>query len=58
MFSMIRVELDVETLRRLRRLAADERRSAADQAAVVLTKALARRRPRPTPTEGEPEPDR
>jgi hypothetical protein len=39
----IKVPIDPETFRRLRELAAIERRATADQAAVILTRALARK---------------
>ena len=39
----IRVPLAPETLRRLQELAAAERRGTGDQAAVILTRAMARR---------------
>lgn len=43
METLIRVPLDDETLRRLRELAVKERRATSEQAAVILTRALARR---------------
>lgn len=39
----IKVPLDDETLRRLRELATAERRATGDQAAIILSRALARR---------------
>jgi hypothetical protein len=39
----IKVPLDDETLRQLRELAVSERRATADEASVILTRALARR---------------
>lgn len=41
--SLVRVPLDAETLDRLRELALTERRATSDQAAVLLSRALARR---------------
>jgi hypothetical protein len=41
--SLVRVPLDAETLGRLREVALAERRATSDQAAVILTRALARR---------------
>jgi hypothetical protein len=41
--SQIRIPLDDETLHQLRELAASERRATADQAAVILARAMARR---------------
>jgi plasmid stability protein len=53
----IRVPLDPETVARLRQRALAERRATSDEAAVILTRALARRgqrRPIPdAPTESE-----
>jgi hypothetical protein len=54
MFTRIRVELDEETLRLLREVAREERRPAADQAAIVLTRAMARRRGRTNGPDGKP----
>ena len=50
----IRVPLDDDTLRRLRDLAVVERRGTADQAAVILARALARRERRRAPAEPAP----
>jgi hypothetical protein len=40
---LVRVPLDADTLEHLRQLALAERRATSDQAAVILTRALARR---------------
>ena len=50
----IKVPLDDETLARLRELAAAERRGTADQAAVILSRAMARRARRRTVVTAEP----
>jgi hypothetical protein len=42
----IRIPLDDETLRRLRELALAERRATADQASIILARAMRRRQPR------------
>jgi hypothetical protein len=53
MDTSIRVPLDDETLRRLRDLAAAERRATADQASVILSRAMRRRQPRAPKVEVE-----
>lgn len=49
MLTRIRVELDSDTIRRLAELAAEERRPTAEQAAVILQRAMARRAKRREP---------
>lgn len=47
MLTRIRVEIDDETFRRLQAQAAEQRRATADEAAVVLARAMARSREKP-----------
>jgi plasmid stability protein len=54
----IRVPLDPETVARLRSRALAERRATSDEAAVILTRALARAARRQAPRDDRPDPER